>query len=74
MLTPDLLAYLVETPSLTHALKTLRYAEKTGYPTSRGSLTALLTAQLAQERRNRIYRSEFDIATVEAEPRAFAAV
>ncbi len=74
MLTPDLLAYLIETPSLTHALKTLRYAEDTGYPTKRGALTALLTAQLAHERRNRIYRSEFDVKPIEVEPRVFAAV
>ena len=74
MLTPDLLAYLVETPSLAHALRTLRYAEETGYPTTRGSLTALLTAQLAKERRNRLYHGEFSLEPVEVEPRVYAAV
>lgn len=74
MLTPDLLAYLVKTPSLTHALKTLQFAEDTGYPTDRGSLTALLTAKLAHERRNRIEQSEFDVVHVEAEPRVYATV
>lgn len=74
MLTPDLLAYLIETPSLAHALKTLRFAEETGYPTNRGNLTALLTAKLAQERRNRVVPSELGVAPVEAEPRAYATV
>jgi len=74
MLTPDFLAYLVEAPSLTQALKTLRYAEETGYPSDRGRLTALLSAQVSHDRRSRILKTEFDVPSSEIQPRLYAAV
>ncbi len=51
MLTPNLLQYLIEAPSVTQALKTLRFAEHTGYPTDRDRLPALMAAMFAHERR-----------------------
>ncbi len=53
MLTQDFLAYLIQTSSATQAIKALRYAEATGYPTHGRDIPALLTAMLAYERRNR---------------------
>lgn len=50
MLTPNLLRYLIEAPSFSQALKTLRYAEETGFPTDYERLPALLTAMFARER------------------------
>lgn len=68
MLNPDLLAYLISAPRATCALKVLRYAEETGYPTNADQLPALLTAMHAYERRNRSISGEPSVSERMTEP------